>query len=95
MKLLTATSADLEPAPEPVKPKPTPAYVVAAFAPLPRMRAGQDLTREHAVCLDAYRHACGLPTWLELPGADVTVAVNQAVNWWNSFHGKKRRRNDA
>lgn len=86
--LHSAINADLEPLPPA-------AYITAAFAPLPTMVVGQDLTREHAVCLDAYRHACGLPAWLDqTPGTDVTVtavAVNQAVAWWNGWHGKAQR----
>jgi hypothetical protein len=78
-----------------VEPAPTPGHVVAAFAPLPTVRPGQDLTREHAVCLDAYRHACGMPAWLDQPpGTDVTVtaaAVNQAVRWWNSWHRTSKK----
>lgn len=100
--LLDAVNADLDPAPapeprnKPTTAAPTPGYVTAAFAPLPTITAGQHLTREHAVCLDAYRHACGLPSWLDqAPGANLTVAVNQAVNWWNMWHGKKRQRNQA
>ena len=77
---------------------PTPAHITAAFAPLPTVCAGHDLTREHAVCLDAYRHACGLPAWLDqAPDTDTTVttvAVNQAVTWWNSWHLAARRIDD-
>ena len=69
---------------------PVPGHIIAAFAPLPTVTVGEDLTREHAVCLDAYRHACGLPAWLDRPpGADPTVTaveVNRAVAWWNSWH---------
>jgi hypothetical protein len=90
-----AINVDPTPVPEPLEsiPMPIPGYVVAAFAPLPHVCAGQDLTREHAVCLDAYRRACGLPAWLDQSAdADVTVtaaAVNQAVTWWNGWHGTK------
>ena len=75
---------------------PTPGHVIAAFAPLPTVLPGQHLTREHAICLDAYRHACGMPAWLDQPpGTDVTVTaaqINQAVTWWNSWHKKAASR---
>lgn len=80
--LLDAVNADVEPGP-------TPGYVVAAFAPLSAVCVGFDLTREHAVCLDAYRHACGLPAWLDqdpAPTAVTAAEVNRAVFWWNGWH---------
>jgi hypothetical protein len=68
----------------------TAAHIIAAFAPLPTVIVGQGLTREHAICFDTHRHACGLPAWLnQPPGTDVTVTaaqINQAVDWWNSWH---------
>jgi hypothetical protein len=59
------------------------------FRPLLVVCAGQYLTREHALILDAYRRAHGLTPWLSRPPGSNAIPsaaeVNQAVTWWNAW----------
>jgi hypothetical protein len=61
----------------------------ASFGPLSHVCVGQDLTREHAIVLDAHRRAQGLPPWQRRPPGSEYVStaaeVNEAVDWWNTW----------
>jgi hypothetical protein len=61
----------------------------AVFDPPTTVAAGQPLTREHALILDAYRRSKGKQPWIAREaGKELTptaVEVNKAVEWWLSW----------
>ena len=65
----------------------------SAFGPLQRIKRSDQTSKVHAVALDAYRRAHGLPPWLKrqppLPPWPTTSEINAAVDWWNDWqeHG--------
>jgi hypothetical protein len=59
------------------------------FGPIPHVRHGRPIDTAHAIVLDAYRRAHGLPPWLKREHGEGVYpsehVVNLAVDWWNDW----------
>jgi hypothetical protein len=63
------------------------------FGLLAHLKHRDQIRREHAVALDAYRRAHGVPPWLKrtttTPQWPTVSEINAAIDWWNDWqeHG--------
>lgn len=66
----------------------SPADFIFLFRPVRPVVTVDEITREHAIVFDAYRHAHALPAWMRIPAGSPLVPsmadMNSAVEWWNN-----------